>query len=78
MQALEHLRIRKTPFGDTPTPTESRYARADFIAHVRPEGTSRSRYEIFSIEAALDGLSGPAGGRSDWDGGGSPSPRARR
>ena len=63
MQALEQLRSRKTPFGDTPTPIESRYARADFIAHARPDAAPASRYEIFSLQPALDGLSGSPGTR---------------
>ena len=69
MQALEQFRTRKTPFGDTPTPIESRYARTDFIAHERPDAVPDSRYEIFSLQPALDGL----GGGSDAS-----APRTRR
>ena len=55
MQAHHQPRLRKTPFGDTPAPSESRYVRANFVAPGRPEEPTRP-YEIFSLQLAIDGL----------------------
>ncbi|MBV8534936.1 MAG: hypothetical protein JO128_05055 [Alphaproteobacteria bacterium] len=56
MQAYHQPRLRKTPFGDLPAPSESRYVRADFVGSRRSEEPGRPSYEIFSLKPAIDGL----------------------
>jgi len=56
MQAHHQPRLRKTPFGDLPAPSEARYVRADFVSPRHPEEPARPAYEIFSLRPAIDGL----------------------
>ena len=56
MQAHQQPRLRKTPFGDTPAPSESRYVRANVA---RAEEPARPAYEIFRLQPAIDGLGDP-------------------
>lgn len=56
MQAHYQPRLRKTPFGDTPVPSESRYLHANFVAAARAEEPAQPAYEIFSLRPAIDGL----------------------
>lgn len=53
MQTHQQPRLRKTPFGDTPAPSESRYIRANVA---RSEELARPAYEIFRLQPAIDGL----------------------
>ena len=56
MQAYHQPRLRKTPFGDLPAPSEARYVRADFVSRRDSEEPVPSAYEIFSLRPAIDGL----------------------
>ena len=64
MQAIEQPRLRKTPFGDTPAPTEPRISGDLFNrAGIADAG---SAYDIFSLMPALDGLGGTARRPIEW------------
>ena len=56
MQAHHQPRLRKTPFGDTPAPSESRYVRANSVASAWGEEPARPVYQFFSLRPAIDGL----------------------
>jgi hypothetical protein len=56
MQTYLQPRLRKTPFGDLPAPSASRYVRATFVRPAQSEELDRPPYEIFSLRAAIDGL----------------------
>jgi len=56
MQAHYQPRLRKTPFGDTPAPSESRYVQAALIAAATRDEPEQPPYEIFRLQPAIDGL----------------------
>jgi len=56
MQTIHQPRLRRTPFGDLPAPSESRYVRATFVSAGPSEEPTRAPYEIFGLRPAIDGL----------------------
>ncbi len=64
MQAYHQPRLRRTPFGDLPAPSESRYLRPDFVSPDRSQESAPAPYEIFSLRPAIGRLgSGTATGQ---------------